>query len=172
MQEFQPGDGIEISHPTSYVWALRPLGVGDTVVLRVGPCSLVGLVRWLAGWLTVCRLQDETRVVKMVVSDTGLSLKYVVGDGGVGWLRGRLHNSPLIVVSVCSAPFSSDLISSTQFHCLQLPRKKLDDREKEVREVFGCDRLCPPWLSRIRATECFDRPVVFPLGACLFSASS
>ena len=32
-----------------------------------------------------------------------------------------------------SAPFSADLISSTQVYCLQLPRKKIDESEKEAR---------------------------------------
>lgn len=31
-----------------------------------------------------------------------------------------------------SSPFSSDLITSTQFHCLRLPRKEASKEEQEV----------------------------------------
>jgi hypothetical protein len=45
-----------------------------------------------------------------------------------------------------SAPFSTDLISSATFHALQLPRKKVDEKEKEARastrRLRSPDMLC------------------------------
>ena len=115
--------------------------------------------------LFACSLTEETRVVKMVLSNTSMGLKYVVAGRNlavvlpvsssssgslllgcvryatpqVSSTRPSRHGMVSHHVSVCpcsgSAPFSTDLVSETKFQIYQMPRESKDATAEEVRCV-------------------------------------